>query len=278
MQEIFQEYSAGADEALNLESEKGLIRDVKILGLTSRNGRTYPPEVLQSAAPLYEGAKVNVNHAENSACQARDYRDRIGSISHVIYKENAGLFADFHFNPNHPQARQLVWDARNAPQNVGFSHCVEAVISRRNESVVVEKIVRVISVDLVADPATTNGLFESEENTLTDSVCETEDCADRVIIPEENALIPLDDVSQNEAEYSEEQDAPIQTDSTAESLFALNAAMAELREEILALREEIARKNAIEPASPVCPPSAWQQNFRPQETLEQFVKSVRSNR
>ncbi|MGO9597438.1 MAG: hypothetical protein ACLP7Q_05395, partial [Isosphaeraceae bacterium] len=52
-------------------------------------------------------------------------------------------------------------DAEHAAENVGFSHNVEARTSRRGDRVVVEAILRVQSVDLVADPATTRGLFES---------------------------------------------------------------------------------------------------------------------
>ena len=74
-----------------------------------------------------------------------------------------GLFADFHFNPKHALAEQLVWDAEHAPENVGFSHNVEARTVRRGERIVVEAITRVQSVDLVADPATTRGLFESAD-------------------------------------------------------------------------------------------------------------------
>ena len=72
-----------------------------------------------------------------------------------------GLFADFHFNPKHALAEQLLWDAERAPENVGFSHNVEARTTRRGDRVVVEAITRVQSVDLVADPATTRGLFEA---------------------------------------------------------------------------------------------------------------------
>ena len=53
-----------------------------------------------------------------------------------------------------------MWDAEHAAENVGFSHNVEAG-GPRDDRVVVEAITRVQSVDLVADPATTRGLFES---------------------------------------------------------------------------------------------------------------------
>jgi hypothetical protein len=104
---------------------------------------------------------VNVNHPKGNPAGPRDYQDRIGTIRGVALRPGEGLFGDFHFNPKHALAEQLIWDAEHAPENVGFSHNVEARIGRRGDQVVVEAIVRVQSVDLVADPATTRGLFES---------------------------------------------------------------------------------------------------------------------
>jgi hypothetical protein len=68
-----------------------------------------------------------------------------------------------HFNPKHPVAEQLAWDAENNPRNVGFSHNVLARLSRDGDASVVEAITHVQSVDLVADPAATQGLFEEEQ-------------------------------------------------------------------------------------------------------------------
>ena len=53
-----------------------------------------------------------------------------------------------------------MWDAEHAPQNVGMSHNVLARTSRDGDETVVEAITKVQSIDLVADPATTAGLFE----------------------------------------------------------------------------------------------------------------------
>ena len=146
---------------LRVDRPAGVLRGVKILGLSSRNGRRYLPEALAQAAPLYEGAKVNVNHPKGGPRSPRDYQDRIGVIRGVT-AGTEGLFGDFHFNPRHPLAEQLLWDAENAPENVGFSHNVEARLGRQGDEATVEAIVRVASVDLVADPATTRGLFEAE--------------------------------------------------------------------------------------------------------------------
>jgi hypothetical protein len=139
----------------------GVIRGIKVLGLHSRNSREYLPEALARAASLYEGAKVNVNHPKGHPLAPRDYQERIGVIRNVQHRPGQGLFADFHFNPKHYLSEQLVWDAEHAPENVGFSHNVQARTSRRGETTLVEEILHVHSVDLVADPATTRGLFES---------------------------------------------------------------------------------------------------------------------
>jgi hypothetical protein len=49
---------------------------------------------------------------------------------------------------------------------VGFSHNVLARVSREGDGAVVEEITRVQSVDLVADPAATLGLYEQEASGL----------------------------------------------------------------------------------------------------------------
>jgi hypothetical protein len=81
----------------------------------------------------------------------------------VTFRTGEGLFADFHFNPKHPLSEQLVWDAEHAPENVGFSHNVQARTRRQGDNLIVESISKVQSVDLVADPATTRGLFEQQD-------------------------------------------------------------------------------------------------------------------
>lgn len=175
MQETLLEFCDSRGATLRVDRAAGVIRDVKILGLESRNGRTYRPEALAAAAGLYEGAKVNVNHPKGPPLGPRDYQDRIGLLRNVVAREAEGLFGDFHFNPAHALAGQLAWDAEHAPENVGLSHNVVARVSRDGPRQVVEAIERVQSVDLVADPATTRGLFESEEPPPADEAAQLRD-------------------------------------------------------------------------------------------------------
>lgn len=158
-----QEYAHSAGLTLRVDRDQGIIRGVKILGLESRNGRRYTTDAILRAASLYEGVKVNVNHPPPEDPDApRDYGDRLGNLRGVQAKES-GLYGDLHFNPKHALAEQLSWDAENAPQNLGLSHNVRAVTKRGNGELIVEEITQVQSVDVVADPATTHGLFESEQ-------------------------------------------------------------------------------------------------------------------
>lgn len=144
---------------LRVDRPRAVLRGVKVLGTVSKNGREYSAAALAGAVPLYEGAKVNVNHAPGDPNAPRDYRDRIGCLRGAR-AANDGLYADLHFNPKHALAEQLLWDAEHAPENVGLSHHVRAKTALVDGRTVVEQIVKVHSVDLVADPATTHGLFE----------------------------------------------------------------------------------------------------------------------
>ncbi len=162
MSEVLQEYIVASGRPLTVEDDGSVLRSVKLLGLTSRNGRVYRPAALEGAIPLYEGAKVNVNHPKGDPLSPRDYQDRLGSIRGVEFRPQEGLFGDLHFNPKHALAEQLAWDAAHASENLGLSHNVVARTTRSGEEVVVEEILKVQSIDVVADPASTRGLFEHE--------------------------------------------------------------------------------------------------------------------
>jgi hypothetical protein len=115
MNESLIEFIDSRGTSLKVDAANGVIRGIKILGLSSRNGREYLPAALAAAAEMYEGAKVNVNHPKGHPAGPRDYQDRIGVIRHVNAKADAGLFGDLFFNPKHALAEQLIWDATQTP-------------------------------------------------------------------------------------------------------------------------------------------------------------------
>jgi len=160
---ILEDLSSSINRAV--DTERGVIRNVKVCGIASKNGRVYPETVLRSSAHLYEGVPVNVNHPDGDPLKPRVYQDRFGVLRNARFAgaPNPGVYADLHYNPKHAIAEQFAWDVQNNPEAMGLSH--NATVNSRpiaGGKVAIESIVRVRSADLVADPATTNSIFESE--------------------------------------------------------------------------------------------------------------------
>lgn len=167
--EQLSEYCTNKGVSLRVDRDKGIIYGCKMLGNQSRNAGSksyaYPYETRLKAVPLYEGIVSNVDHHKDG--KEVSYRDRIGIFRNVVAKPE-GTFGDYHYNPKHELAEQLAWDAENAPEKLGFSHLAEGRIVRKNGVATCEQITKAKSCDLVADPATTVGMFESMETIPAD--------------------------------------------------------------------------------------------------------------
>jgi hypothetical protein len=269
MNDTLQEYCDSRGVRMRVDAEAGVIRGVKVLGLESRNGRTYLPTALAEAARLYEEAKVNVNHPKGNPAGPRDYQDRIGTIRGVAMRPGEGLFADFHFNPKHALAEQLVWDAEHSPENVGFSHNVEARLGRRDGRVVVEAITRVQSVDLVADPATTRGLFESAEPEVEAASCrfqtETNDNAIGAMTRQDVlATMTRQDAASTEADAAK----PLTLENLRRDYPELVEAIREEQAaELGRLRQEVERLTAMEATEHVRRPAETRPQSRDQHRV-----------
>lgn len=145
-----------------IDSEAGIIHGVKVLGPRSRNGRIYDDKAIRKAVSFYEGVVVNLNHKRTKpgVTEDRPIQDRWGVLRNARYFEGS-IYADLHYIKSHPMTAQLVEAAERFPDTFGLSHDAagdEQVID--GERRVVE-VYDVRSVDVVADPATNDGLFES---------------------------------------------------------------------------------------------------------------------
>ena len=163
LREVFQSPSAKVDR------ENGVIRDVRILGPSSLNGRQYSKQAVQNARELYEGKVVNFDHPHRDMPDAeRSVADRAGWLEDVHFKDG-GLTGDLHILKADPRAEKICEAAERRPELFGLSHNVEGKTRRENGKTLVEEILRVRSVDVVSDPASTRSLFESierEEHTM----------------------------------------------------------------------------------------------------------------
>jgi hypothetical protein len=148
--------SAGACLAeARLDRERGLVCDVALLGPESRNGYRYTAEAMRQAVPLYDGRPVFIDHPESAQPTQRKLRDYAGHVVSPRY-ENDRVRGDLRLVG--PNAGWLLSLIEAAPRDIGMSHIV---LARRNPAGdCVERIERVVSVDIVAFPATTQTFAE----------------------------------------------------------------------------------------------------------------------
>jgi len=156
---------------LIVDRESGILRNVKILGFASRNGRRYLPEAMREGFKLYENKVVNKNHDRENG-NDRDIDDRIGRIVNARFIEGEGIFGDVELLKSHPMYERLMESAEKMPNCMGFSHLADCARKRVGGVDEVIKIRKVYSVDLVANPATTTSLAESEDKKSVKSMCE----------------------------------------------------------------------------------------------------------
>lgn len=143
-----------------VDRENHIVHGVKVLGFTSANGRIYDFAAVKEAIQKYEKAPVNKDHN----MEEPSFSDRLGWLENVTLEKD-GLYADFHYNPHADGIESFLWFAEhNGLGDVGFSHLVSGKYSVDPDGTErITRIDKVKSVDLVANPATTKTIFESEK-------------------------------------------------------------------------------------------------------------------
>ncbi len=185
--EQFHEALADCLAEAAVDREQGVVRNVALLGPESKNGYRYTLEAMQQAVPLYEGRPVFVDHpvqegdaetrrrgdAETEEQNmgegiAASPRPRVPASSfHRSVRDYAGRVVSARFDGQRirgdlqlagPNAEWLLSLIESSPSDIGMSH---VVLARWNEAGdAVEHIERVVSVDIVAFPATVQSFSE----------------------------------------------------------------------------------------------------------------------
>lgn len=149
-----------------VDRESNVIRNVKVLGRTSRNGRVYSDKALDEAVGLYGDISVNFDHPDRKTPEReRLFEEGLGWLTNAR-RDKDGVYADLNYYKSHPLAEMVCEAAERAPNQLGLSHNANGPTSRRGGRDVVESITKVISVDVVRRPATNKSLFESEGSTM----------------------------------------------------------------------------------------------------------------
>ena len=141
---------------IKVDPAKGTIENALLCGLKSENGRDYLPESFGKG--IYEGVAVNLNHSENGE---RTVQDCIGWITGESRDEQGRPRGTVQLIPDDPQSAKILFAAKNKPGLFGMSHVAMCDVENRDGRDVVKSVVKVESVDIVTNPATTKGFNES---------------------------------------------------------------------------------------------------------------------
>lgn len=143
-----------------VDREAGVIRGVRIVGTESKNGRRYLESALREAIPLYEGIKVFFDHRDPDDDSDRRVRERWGKLVNVRQGDDGALYGDLEYLTTHRDTEAIL-EAAERFKDFGLSHDALGASRREGDTVVVTRIAKVYSVDVVDTPATNSNLFES---------------------------------------------------------------------------------------------------------------------
>src|SRR5574343_324195 len=150
-----------------VDADAGVIHGVKLLGHNSRNGRRYTNEAVRGAVGKYDGTKVYLNHPRrDNAGDDRPFQDWVGKVQSPRVRDD-GIYGDIKLRKESADYKGIIESAKVFPGDVGFSHVADGQSRMNDDTEIVESINEVLSVDLVTEPATTNGFFESMKHTIT---------------------------------------------------------------------------------------------------------------
>jgi hypothetical protein len=143
----------------HVDHDKGVVYGVLLCGSVSENGRDYPwgGKLGADSVARYEGRPVYLNHNAD-----RQIEGRVGVIRNVRAGDDGRPRGDFKVFFKHPHGGHVLEMAEHDPTGCGFSHVADCRTTTGVDGrLTVEAVDSVESIDLVCDPATTKGFFES---------------------------------------------------------------------------------------------------------------------
>lgn len=206
----------------------------------SGNGRRYPAEVLQQAAPLFEGVKAYADHPSSDEKRhrpERSIRDVVGWYSNVSWSdEHNGLTADFHLVESADWLRQSLkssWD-KGKPDLLGFSINASGVVKRQPDgTALLEGFESVVSTDVVTTPGAGGRLL---------GVLESERSSERVMDPEEIKRLIQESLAASTTSLMAAFDAKLSAIAKPAAEPIVEGTAAKVADPATALLESVARK------------------------------------
>lgn len=142
-------------EALNVDTEKKKAHVVLIKEGWSKNKRFYPAQVLEQAVPLFEGAKCYLDHSDIKGIPNRSVRELTGFYENVKFAGKQ-VEADLQFLETEAGKVGLDIAKETVKHNkllAGLSIRGIGTMRKVEEGHEVENLSKIISVDMVSDPA-----------------------------------------------------------------------------------------------------------------------------
>lgn len=150
------------DSTAKVDVAAGTIIGARLCGEHSKNGRRYERKAFTESRGKYEGAKSYFDHAKGNG--ERSVRDLAAKITDVTI-DNQGLPRGTlrFYDSTDPLSKKILNIAATSPGDIGLSHVARCKTRFEGGVEVIESIELVESVDIVTDPATTKGFFESTQ-------------------------------------------------------------------------------------------------------------------
>jgi hypothetical protein len=147
--------------------EGNVIHNVALLGPKSLNGRVYTDQAMRDAVALYNGVPIYADHPgfrDLSGTGNRKFMDLAGKIANTRKVGNR-VRGDVVLISDSDEGERLKAVAMEMPNMVGFSHRADGEITIAEDGTqVVERLTNVEALEIVTEPATVKGLFESISN------------------------------------------------------------------------------------------------------------------
>ena len=149
-------------EGAEFDKEALTIRNVSILGAESANERDYSEAAMREAATLLNGAKQYLNHTVSEDDQ-RDVRNLFSRLENVRFNaQEMKVRGDMHLVDSRSVREEILPIIEHFKDQIGNSiSAYGEFIEQETGRDLVTHITKVESADLVTDPATNAGLFES---------------------------------------------------------------------------------------------------------------------
>jgi uncharacterized protein YggU (UPF0235/DUF167 family) len=213
-----------------------IIEGMALLGAKSKNNRNYPDDTRKKAIGLFEGIKAYCNHPKKGdEDEPRAVQELIGRHRNVRFDEGASMVrSDLHLSPTRLVKDYIIPHIRSNPSIIGNS--ISAAGKIADDGTVME-ITKARSVDLVAEPATTSGIYESTQKNV-----------DKNTKGEKTMKVDLKEVMEDEeamAALREHFEEEFEVESSVANLKGENSELKEqlaaykMKEQVVAVKEEI---------------------------------------